>query len=111
MKTTETEHTPGPWYHRPEEPCVEAQLDSGCNILVAMCDGGGYVTPAAAQANARLIAAAPDLLNCLSRLVDDLTESHEDELNSDHSGDGPDCSYCRNIDRARAAIAKAGGGL
>ena len=59
--------------------------------------------------NAALIAAAPDLFDALCQIIDDMTESHADEVNNNHNGDGLDCSYCRTIARARAAIAKAGG--
>lgn len=71
--------------------------------------GRDYCIP---KREARLMATAPELLAALNRLVDDLVEAHEEELSSNHGGDGPDCSYCRSIAVARAAIAKAtGGGL
>ena len=62
------------------------------------------------RANARLIAAAPDLLAALETLVEHFEESHAPELESDHQGDGPHgCTYCESIPAARAAIANAKG--
>ena len=60
------------------------------------------------DATGKLLAAAPELAEMLDCLVDDLTEAHADELNSDHHGDGAEgCSYCRNIAKAQALLAKA----
>ena len=104
----QTKHTPGPWIysevkgdhvvHGPEGDCI-----TWCN---------GVRAPNAA--NARLIAAAPDLLAALRTMVDYMLESHEDELTSQHAGDAdhdgqaPEvCSYCVAVDQARLAIARA----
>jgi hypothetical protein len=68
------------------------------------------------QENARLIAAAPELLAALETLMEHMLESHASELESCHAGDAelageaPEaCSYCKGIAEARAVIAKAKG--
>jgi hypothetical protein len=87
-------HTPGPWKfalfeHAPNEAFVQWRA--------------GYAevhgSRAGREANARLIAAAPDLLAALQALVD-LDDGDSPALWA-HSGD---------FERARAAIAKATGG-
>ena len=101
-------HTPGPWI-------VKKNIDgiyAGTMSLVATESSGEIVGPrqlryqavGCVEANARLIAAAPDLLEALSKL----TEMYCQMV---HSGD------CGNwnpeddieIQEARAAIAKATG--
>lgn len=49
-----------------------------------------------------------DLLDALENLLEEFHNSHQDEFDNDHYGDGPDgCSYCAAMEQARAAIAKA----
>lgn len=58
--------------------------------------------------HAPLLAAAPELLDSLELMVSYLQESHQDELQSNHHGDGSSgCSYCQAIRAAQRAIAKA----
>jgi hypothetical protein len=58
----------------------------------------------------RMADCVPDLLAALERMTDNLVESHQDEMDNDHDGDGQEgCSYCRDIAAARAAISKAKG--
>ena len=57
-------HTPGPWYHHMDD-YVEA-LDLDVPLSVCTLAEGEHK-----EANARLIAAAPDLLRVLMQLVDD----------------------------------------
>ena len=58
----------------------------------------------------RMIDAAYDLRNALAELVWMFEESHADEVANDHDGDGPDgCTYCKAIQDAHAALAKAEG--
>lgn len=56
--------------------------------------------------NARLIAAAPALMEVLQETVTFLAEAHIEETDADHYGDDS-CSYCDAIAAARAAIAQA----
>lgn len=92
MKT----HTPGPWKitgHDGRNPMVQ---DANGGSICAVWDTGCAATQ---EANARLIAAAPDLLNMLQRVMDeylmrDPTAGHVALLTLEH---------------ARAAIAKAKG--
>ena len=55
------------------------------------------------KANARLIAAAPDLLRVLDALAHDLA------LIAEHDGMKKGCAICAGVSDARAAIAKATG--
>ena len=59
---------------------------------------------------AQMFAVAPNLLAALERTAEYLAESHQDEIDKNHYGDGPEgCSYCEAIKEARAAIAAAKG--
>lgn len=57
---------------------------------------------------ARVMAAAPKLLETLKTICDYFSESHAEEKAADHYGD-KGCSYCEAINSARIAIAKAEG--
>ena len=108
-------HTPGPWIAgngkkgTPAETSVYAEIKD-IQVKIAWCDATlGYPH---CVANARLIAAAPDLLRALqeirARLTEhpayaDLTETEEDDI----GGDTAELSYLARV--ARAAIAKAEG--
>lgn len=88
--------TPGPWNYRDDEP--EWVTDSNDNIAVARVTR--YNTDANAQhANAKLIAASPDLLSALQKLL---------EIYDDQSGKvWTTSSKRRALDNARAAVNKA----
>ncbi|MBY0513161.1 MAG: hypothetical protein K2P78_04525 [Gemmataceae bacterium] len=95
-----TKHTPGPWDVNDDLDIYSSHPDM--DEIVASCVGHKIDAalfsdiPGRAEANARLIAAAPDLLDSLEQMV---AES--------------DCGRVpcmRTIDDARAAIAKAAGG-
>lgn len=96
-------HTQGPWVQCDQfgptshGTCAKAISD---NYLVASCTG--YYGREQGQANARLIAAAPELLEALIRL--------EAELVEDKYGECYEPSPFENLALARAAIAKATGG-
>lgn len=85
-------HTPGPWAADFGEAYAVTAPDKGrvaiCTNLKGAHGMGGRRTGDEVEANARLIAAAPDLLEALEVLVAEL-------------GD------CRLTEPARAAIAKA----
>lgn len=92
-----TQHTPGPW-----------SLDKHTNCDIVAANGtleiatthealltGGYRDPATAQADAKLIAAAPELLA--------LVIQYRDDLKRPPHGD----SLYRRMEAIEAAIAKA----
>ena len=83
----ETKHTPGPW-----------QIDPDSDLLISNADlysVGDTIARAATKADARLIAAAPDLLGALMMVLDD-----------PQALDGRP----RTAEVVRSAIAKATGG-
>ena len=84
-------HTPGPWTARRMHTGGFDIMDPRNRDVVTVYGGG--VETESREANARLIAAAPDLLEALKSLVANLAE-------------GDFISETR-IDAARAAIAKA----
>lgn len=91
-------HTPGPWIAAPaqwnhgETVIVQSELTAE---VIAHIEGQAFPC---ADANAHLIAAAPDLLAALQLAIADL------QLISDESAG----SHGRTIDKGLAAIAKAG---
>ena len=95
---TDTKHTPGPWVWEHWKMGLTAQ--NGTSVL-AYYDYEGMSlhgkTEDEHEANAHLIAAAPDLLEALEAIV--------------ATWDGPKYNHfmADNIDLARAAIAKANG--
>lgn len=103
----ETKHTPGPWEVF-SNSFIEAGVRAANNpygtdfeFRIAEVSGDWRDEPkgGAAAANARLIAAAPELLEALTAMVD----AHDRWLGSDR----PDAKEA--MKRARAAIAKAEG--
>lgn len=98
--------TPGPWLVNnwtsfDGEAClqVEAFEASGNRSLAIRVDGSS--DPELGKANAALIAAAPDLLDCLQLLL--FTRTQERGLQNTKPGESP------LHDRCKAAILKAGG--
>lgn len=85
-------HTPGPWniYFNSQDDLVIRKMfaDGQESHVVARCHSG--------YANARLIAAAPELLEALETLAE-----HFEYYMGDNE--------CRPLENARAAIAKATG--
>ena len=104
------EATPGPWeYGFPKKDGVEmrecdCQVSAGGFLIASVSHGGIYPEEsfgsAQREANARLIAAAPDLLAALKLLMSDI-----------YQGANPSDKECQRITgswgKARAAIAKA----
>lgn len=89
-------HTPGIWWAEPHtktETLVMAAVDGGQEV-VARVQSTGYAGEM--DANARLIAAAPDLLEALKRLTRDMETPRTRKATE-------------AWDAARAAIAKAEG--
>ncbi len=98
----EVKHTPGPWFVTGSmTKYIEARIPSGLIQEVAACGpteaDGGYGPQQ--QANAKLIAAAPDLLDALIKL-------HESLESLNNSGDAGQM-VADDVETARAAIAKA----
>ena len=81
-------HTKGPWV------TTGALVKTGDNNWIACCDVSRVIPDKEMLANARLIAAAPDMLEALEQLQNDVLGS----------GDGS------GFEKARAALAKAEGG-
>lgn len=92
-------HTPGPWEVRRGSDGYIRQVVGPKGRIVSRWNGLAAPTSNEGEANALLIAAAPDLLACLEQMV----ERHEALGRPD---DGWDGLY---IDEAKAAIAKAKG--
>ena len=102
--TTENKHTPGPWAVVTDDtaaqvkgfPCIHSD-----NYIVVGVEGmyGDIETD---YANARLIAAAPDLLEALERLA-----TFEAFTFEEWGDDNPEVTA--RVEYARAAIAKARG--
>jgi len=91
---TNTQHTPGPWFVTPDGAAVYEKDGFGYRgETVCRLVGHPFTT-----ANARLIAAAPDLLDALAEMLADADTLQEPYRNE---------AIC---ERARAAIAKATGG-
>ena len=88
-----TTHTPGPWYVEYDGPSLP--------IIVTKMKIIAHIKEDNHEANARLIAAAPDLLAAL----EDWTEFAETKSTVDFTNKGPTSQHC--YDKARAAIAKA----
>ncbi len=87
-----TQHTPGPWYlDAHDEKGWFLLSESGPDIMAEPFD--------CADADARLIATAPDLLSALEGALECL------RMDSDMEED-----FAPEIEKARAAIAKAKGG-
>ena len=113
---SETKHTPGPWKRQTGINAAFPELPEIIQIVHERDDGGArYVcdlmphvyetTPDGLReeldANARLIAAAPEMLEALEQILDAL--EHED------SGKEPDEATDPMLGIARAALRKARG--
>jgi hypothetical protein len=112
-ETEKVGHTPGPWVALTSEDhgtVASFPVRAGKKAIAAVwCRFGGYrvnwESLRGGRANARLIAAAPDLIAALRNLADEICA---DEEHSDGTGEG-DCPICNAIRVARAAIIKAEG--
>jgi hypothetical protein len=107
---SEPKHTPGPWrWANPGEELggynTELSTLFGPDEIV-VCNFGDSETyyptegEEPREADKMLIAAAPDLLDALEWAMDRIGYSKRTESNS---------TYCDQVDKARAAIAKAKG--
>jgi hypothetical protein len=97
-------HTPGPWeIRRQREWCSEETYAQVWTPRGLLCNGVSCIPGEDREANARLIAASPDLLGALVRLATAVAEAIECD---DPSALG--AIVAGPMDDARAAIAKAG---
>lgn len=86
-------HTPGPWIigtdpKYPAEPCVDAIVD-GVVWHIALCHMGLGPDDTSTEANARLIACAPELYAALKEALPGLRgERHEQALAALEKADG-----------------------
>lgn len=112
MSETKHTHTPGPWTH--DGPPDNIIVWSGPETRVCFMTSNGP-----AEANARLIAASPDLLLNLKNAID-IIEKHvpRDALGVDHMGDfsvpGGVMTWAvldEHLHYMRKAISKAEGSL
>lgn len=100
---SETKHTPGPWIAVWREDLGKFRIgpDNGDMPVAGTVNQGDREHE---EANARLIASAPELLEALKQMVAAMWQHFE----YNHDGDDEDYDFCqRAIDKARAAIAKA----
>jgi hypothetical protein len=94
-----TQHTPGPWLIGTTPPNGEQTVGTHQGLMVAVATTGANI---ATEANARLIAAAPDLLDALQDAYEILGISYPlTEPDSDKRG--------VVLSKARAALLKAKG--
>lgn len=91
---SEAKHTPGPWAREGLRVYVH---NRGTIAECPLPQSGGVFE---VSSNARLIAAAPDMLAALKEMVDEA-----DGISREHGW-----PLASRLDRARAAIAKATGG-
>ena len=94
------QHTQGPWIinldpRYPSEPCIDAVID-GVVWHVALCHNAAGPDDGSAEANARLIAAAPELLTTLLAALPALRADLEK-----HSANGSDDSSSLRAAKAR----------
>ena len=94
-------HTPGPWKVSPVLPGYYEWVRNSDGHLVADC--ASILPSEECEANAALIAAAPEMLGALEDLVHDI-EVYEFEGDFEDDDD-----FKTTVDKARAAIAKARG--
>ena len=90
-------HTPGPWAVGALTDCTVTAGRNGLHVAYPATIGMGH----AVEANARLIAAAPDLLKALERIL----YAHDTGNNGASMGEAVLCRHYAEM--ARAAIAKA----
>lgn len=88
-----TQYTPGPWRIGTPPPNGEQTIGTLNGLMVAVATTGAEMEET--KANARLIAAAPELLEALQSVLDNCLDSEE---------------LCAAHAKARAAVAKATGG-
>ena len=94
-----TQHTPGPWFVSTGTTVRSRSDELGLPIVVE----------AFSKPDARLIAAAPDLLRALSAIVENADKGYSVTTWTGLDGIA-DAGTVANLDAARSAIARATGG-
>jgi hypothetical protein len=101
-------HTPGPWKVLPEAVTRAVEMFEIAEVshLRVVCDGrgDGFTAAGDAEADARLIAAAPTLLEALQSLA-----TYTSEFGDSGTDFADQIEGARLLRNARAAIAKATG--
>ena len=108
--SNEAKHTPGPWHVEAEE-WTNGQGIAICREglgVIAVIDPGPAELRAEDEANARLIAAAPELKDALADLVFDLAAIGFDSEDSVSGADAVEV-ICQHWKTLKAAIAQATG--
>lgn len=111
------QHTQGPWIinldpRYPSEPCIDAVID-GVVWHVALCHNAAGPEDGSAEANARLIAAAPELLATMRAVLPTLraeVERHSTNGSSGHESPALRAAKAR-YDAALRVLAKIDGHL
>ena len=103
MSREAMKHTPGPWYIDP----IKADANGNRRIMAEQCTPVAVV-PEHLAADARLIAAAPDLLEALKEATSALEWRWERVAN--RAAPVHETAIQEAYNQARAAIAKATGG-
>lgn len=83
MKTEKTQHTPGPWTVRDADTHIQIRAEQELITVAEMSKdaiGSNEEAIAAAEADARLIAAAPDLLEACETAYKTLSEMTIEEF-------------------------------
>jgi len=111
------QHTQGPWIinldpRYPSEPCIDAVID-GVVWHVALCHNAAGPEDGSAEANARLIAAAPELLATLRAALPTLRADVDKQVTNDSSShDSPALRAARaRYEAAVRVLAKIEGQL
>lgn len=104
------EHTPGHWRTEPGDSIVRVAQSGTPNRIICAVSNKTYYQrfDEEDEANARLIAAAPELLEALKYLKPWLEEQVMDESAGLQEGDTPSIRFDK-FNEALAAIAKATG--
>ena len=116
MSESNQKHTPGPWEVVPgtlgdEDRSISATSKGGNPIWIGRVYGGGITAmpDPRTTANARLIAAAPELLEAATAFVADVRAMPSDYEHGTKEHGLAVCLNTRNGDSLERAIAKARG--
>jgi hypothetical protein len=104
MSDTKSKHTPGPWFGRPHHNPVGICGCDEVGLQIAFITSASEERRDEFKANARLIAAAPDLLEALQAAV---ASGIIPKTSAADGGAARHSEQVRIADMCRAAIAKA----